>query len=62
MYNEILLCNNKGMRSYHLNNMDGSRGCYAKWNESESNGERQMQSDFMYMCNLQNKISKQTRS
>ena len=36
------------------NNMDGSRGYYAKCNNSDR--QRQILHDFMYMCNLKNNL------
>ena len=38
------------------NNMDGSRGYYAKWNKSD--GERQTPYDFTYMWNLKKQMNK----
>lgn len=43
-------------KKYNLaicNNMDGSRGYYAKWSKSDE--ERQIPYDFTYMQNLKNK-------
>ena len=38
-------------------NMDGPRGYYAKWNESDR--ERQILYDFTYMWKLKNKTNEQ---
>ena len=39
-------------------NMDGPRGYYAKWNNSDR--ERHMPYDFTFMWNLKNKANEQT--
>ena len=42
------------------NNMDGPRGCYAKWHKPDR--ERQALHDFTYMQNLKNKANKHNRT
>ena len=46
------------MKSCHLDNMDGSRRYYAKWNKSDR--ERQIPYGFTYMWHLKNKTNEQT--
>ena len=47
------------MKSYHLQNMDGPRGCWAKQNKSDR--KRQIPHDFIYMWNLKNEINEHTK-
>ena len=49
--NGILLIHNKELNLAIFDNVNGSRGQYAKWNVRE----RQMLYDFTYMWNLKNK-------
>lgn len=46
------------MKFCHLQNMDGPRGYYTKWNKSSR--ERQTPQDFTYTWNLKNKTNEQT--
>ena len=46
------------MKSHHLDSMDGPRGYYAKWNNSDK--EKQTPYDFTYMWNLNNKRNEET--
>ena len=49
----------KKMKSAMCNNMDGPRGCYAKWNKSVR--ERQTPYDFIHRWNLRNKTNEQRK-
>ena len=55
---KILLSHKKEWNLAICDNMDGSRGYYAKWNKSGR--ERQILYDFIYMLNLKNKTNEQT--
>ena len=53
IYNELLLRHQKEWNLAIYNDMDGTKGCYAKWDKSVR--ERQIPYDFTRMWNLRNK-------
>ena len=59
IYNGVLFSHKKEWNLIICNHTDGARGCYIKWNKSES--ERQMPYNFSYMWNLKSKISRQMK-
>ena len=60
VYHGILLSNKKEWNFAICNNVDGPRGHYAKWNESDR--EIQILSVFTHMWNLKNKTNEYNKT